>query len=709
MRVDVLIVCSDGNRGDGCVSPGVFEQSNVDLRVLVAGHSARCPATHAPENVSLETVPAAESTAASLNRLLDRSDADVVVVPTADALLLPGALDAIVTRLVAAPDVGVVAAPGFRLGPDGSASRERVHGATSAHRRRLDRYAPLTYLSAFGECVFGLYVFRRNALRAVAGFDARAENGVRSDAALRVAAGHAAEIHPELACALRSRPLAARLAGEAGLARWHSARRGKAGVRALADAVSQSLGADDLADELAARFRNVRGWIGWRIIVPLTERTYAFVLRNFASWPIGARPPVGRRGRERRIAYYLWRYPVASETFIRRELAAIKRAGIDVRVIADGAHYGETVHNEDDQAVPVRYLLPVAPQLVRSNVVGFLTRKPLTTLNLLVYVVCRTYGSTKSLHEDVHVFSKAVRLAAVLREERIAHVHAPWGDTNAFIAMVASRLAGIPFSLQLRAHDIHRRTSAYLLDEKVRNAEFAVTNTRYNRDYLAAMLPETESAKVRQIYNGLDIRTFVANGLRVKASEPVRILSVARLIEPKGLVYLLEACDRLRARGYRFRCVIIGGPERPLYVNDYLEIRRTHERLALDGCVDLLGALPFAAVRAQYARADLFALPCVRGRDGSKDIIPNAILEAMAAGLPVVATRLTAIPELVDDGVTGLLVEPRDIDALAGAMARLIDDAALRAEMGRNGRTRAERLFDIEHNVRSYVEMFEQP
>jgi glycosyltransferase involved in cell wall biosynthesis len=223
------------------------------------------------------------------------------------------------------------------------------------------------------------------------------------------------------------------------------------------------------------------------------------------------------------------------------------------------------------------------------------------------------------------------------------------------------------------------------------------------------MLPETESAKVRQIYNGLDIRTFVANGLRVKASEPVRILSVARLIEPKGLVYLLEACDRLRARGYRFRCVIIGGPERPLYVNDYLEIRRTHERLALDGCVDLLGALPFAAVRAQYARADLFALPCVRGRDGSKDIIPNAILEAMAAGLPVVATRLTAIPELVDDGVTGLLVEPRDIDALAGAMARLIDDAALRAEMGRNGRTRAERLFDIEHNVRSYVEMFEQP
>jgi colanic acid/amylovoran biosynthesis glycosyltransferase len=184
------------------------------------------------------------------------------------------------------------------------------------------------------------------------------------------------------------------------------------------------------------------------------------------------------------------------------------------------------------------------------------------------------------------------------------------------------------------------------------------------------------------------------------------VLAVARLIEPKGLVYLLEACALLRERGLRFVCEIVGGPELPLYVNDYLEIRSTHARLGLDGCVELVGALPFAEVRKRYERADVFAIPFVKGRDGSNDIIPNAVLEAMACGLPVVTTNITALPELVTDGESGFLVPPRDTEALAARIAELIESPYLRARMGSYGRRRAEERFDIERNVMAYVELF---
>jgi glycosyltransferase involved in cell wall biosynthesis len=294
----------------------------------------------------------------------------------------------------------------------------------------------------------------------------------------------------------------------------------------------------------------------------------------------------------------------------------------------------------------------------------------------------------------------------VLAEEGITHVHAPWGGVNAFIAMVAARLLGLRFSLQLRAHDIHRRTSAFLLTEQMQNADFVLTNTVYNRDLLVAMLPAEQQSKVRQVFEGLPRRSFAATAL-VKTNGPARILCVARLIEPKGLIYLLEACADLRSRGYAFECEIVGGPERPLYVNDYLDIRATYARLALDEHVTLAGALPYADVHRRYTAADLFVLPCCRGRDGSSDIIPNALLEAMAAGLPIVSTRFTAIPELVEDGQTGLLVEPRDARGLADAMACLLDDPGLRARLGRHGRARAEQLFDIERNIATHVRMFD--
>lgn len=173
------------------------------------------------------------------------------------------------------------------------------------------------------------------------------------------------------------------------------------------------------------------------------------------------------------------------------------------------------------------------------------------------------------------------------------------------------------------------------------------------------------------------------------------ILAVGQLAERKGLEQLLISGDLL-LRGYTFDIHIVGeGPQRA-------KLEEIIERLELVDVVTLHGALPHEAVIDRYRRATLFALPCIRTQDGDIDGIPNVLAEAMAMELPVVSTRLSAIPELMDDGVTGRR-SPGDTEALAGALAELIDRPILAAELGRNGRRAVLATFAVERNVRLFA------
>jgi glycosyltransferase involved in cell wall biosynthesis len=292
-----------------------------------------------------------------------------------------------------------------------------------------------------------------------------------------------------------------------------------------------------------------------------------------------------------------------------------------------------------------------------------------------------------------------------MRALGVGHVHSPWANANALVALVASRLMGVGFSVQARAHDLHRDDTAFALPTKFRHARFVVTNTRYNEAGVRALLPDGERAKVHRIHNGIDLADFVP--LRVPNDDGVaRILTVARLIEPKGLTLLLRACAALRDRGVAFRCDVIGGPEEPLYTAYRVQLGVLHRQLDLAPHVRFRGALPFAEVLDAYRTADLFVLPCVEAANGSKDITPNALIEAMAMGLPVISTRMTGIPEIVDDGCSGVLVAPGDVDALTDAMLALLDDPERRARLGVEARRAVEARFDIRTNVREYVRLF---
>ncbi|MEO8605534.1 MAG: glycosyltransferase, partial [bacterium] len=172
-----------------------------------------------------------------------------------------------------------------------------------------------------------------------------------------------------------------------------------------------------------------------------------------------------------------------------------------------------------------------------------------------------------------------------------------------------------------------------------------------------------------------------------------------------GLDVLLRACRLLKDTGRDFRCEIIGGRV-AREMNHYLLLRKLHRALHLDDVVHFIGPRPFAAVREKYGEADVYVLPAVPAADGRRDVTPNTVIEAMAMGLPIVSSRSGAIPELIDDGVSGLLVAPRDAAALADALARLLDDGELRRTLGAAARAAAEARFDIRKNAAQYAALF---
>jgi len=408
------------------------------------------------------------------------------------------------------------------------------------------------------------------------------------------------------------------------------------------------------------------------------------------------------------VGYYVWQYPYPSETFIRREVRALQQAGVPVMVFADAPGELGALDEGDRALTQSTHYLPSLSRLALSGwALAFLLRRPARVLRLMVFVFATRYAREKSVASDLEMVARGVRLAVQLRSRGVTHLHSPWASSSAFVALVASRLVQVPFSVQGRAHDLHRGDSAFALVEKFTHARFVVTNTRYNLEGIRGLLPASQHAKVHLVYNGVDVAEYHPVARRARSAEaPLRMLCVARLIEPKGLTILLRTCGVLRERGIDVTCEVIGGPEEPLYTGYLTQLKVLHRQLRLGEMVRFAGAQPSSVVREAYARSDVFVLPCVVAANGSKDITPNALIEAMAMGLPVISTRMTGIPEIVTDGVSGVLVPPGDVDALADAIMRLKADPALCASLGARARQAVEERFDIHRNVEQRAQLF---
>jgi colanic acid/amylovoran biosynthesis glycosyltransferase len=263
------------------------------------------------------------------------------------------------------------------------------------------------------------------------------------------------------------------------------------------------------------------------------------------------------------------------------------------------------------------------------------------------------------------------------------------------VAWALGRVLDKPFGFTCHAHDIF--VNDHLLKEKIESAKVAVTISRFNVEYLAEKATPLARDRLKVVHCGVDLSALPFRG---DGREPGLIMTVGRLDAIKGFDVLIDALGELKRAGRTLRCRIIG--EGPLEQ----DMRAQIARHGLDGSVELTGALPQAEVRKSLYAASIFALPSVVTKTGDRDGIPVSLMEAMAAGTPSVSTRVSGIPELIDDGAEGLLVPERDPSALARALARLLDDPALGERLAVAARKKVEREFDAAREARKVLDLF---
>lgn len=404
----------------------------------------------------------------------------------------------------------------------------------------------------------------------------------------------------------------------------------------------------------------------------------------------------------RPVGYLLKRFPRLSETFILNEIRGLERLGFDLRIVSLLQPEEAVVH---EAVAEVRASVTYVPPPGLKRKLSFLRAHValaiaapgayLRTLRTAVSWALRPPG----LKYGIHQFWRAGYVAAACRRMRIGHLHAHFAHQPATIAALVSEMTGIPYSFTAHAKDLYL-SPPEALRKRAARATFVTTCTRYNADYLGSFLQNESAGKLRVIYHGIDVATFSnrasALGADVAAAQddPL-ILAVGRLVPKKGYRDLIEACAILRDRGIDFRCAIVGdGPLRD-------ELTERIGRLGLSERVRLEGAMAHEQLVDLYPRAHVFALSPHVTEDGDRDGIPNVLVEAMAAGVPVVSTAVSGIPELIEHGETGLLVPPRDPLAFAGALERLLRDHDLRKTLADRAAQSVSQHFDVWTNVRA--------
>ncbi len=397
-----------------------------------------------------------------------------------------------------------------------------------------------------------------------------------------------------------------------------------------------------------------------------------------------------------RVAYLVTKFPLLTETFIYDELLALDELGFDLSFFA----FYPTDKPSHAHIQKLQKLISYIPSILSWAHLAahwhFARTRPAAYWGTLGCIIRETWRTPAVLGKSLYAFAKGVTLARLLEPRPPQHLHAHWATMPTTAALVVSRLLGIPFSFTAHAWDIYREPA--LLAAKLDAAALAVTCSEYNRQYLRQLCPPAAN-RIHVIRYGVNLERFTYRQ-QYPAAQPSRILTVGRLVEKKGLHWLIEACARLRDQGIDFVCTIVGdGPQRA----DLEQLVQTHH---LQDAVKLTGGLPHEKLRDFWRTANVFALPCMVAQDGNRDGIPVVLIEAMAAGIPVVSTSVSGIPELIEDGVTGMLVAPNEADQLSQAIARVLADPQLAVRLAEAGRRRVEQEYDLARNAQVKGRLF---
>lgn len=380
------------------------------------------------------------------------------------------------------------------------------------------------------------------------------------------------------------------------------------------------------------------------------------------------------------FAYVFERFPSFTQTFCAREVQELRRQGVRLMLFSIRDTGDEAMRHFPEELRESVITLP-PPDALTAEVEAMKSRRELPQTVVL------TLREWSGRPDKARVY-EAAWIGQKLRAAGVRHVHTHFAGVGARTAWWIRQFYGCSYSFTGHANDLFcpEEGPDLKLPRLIADASCVIAVS----DFTAAWLRERHPAsagRIHRVYNGLDLGPISDATRNETKADPPLILSVGRLIEKKGFSDLIRACGLLRDEGLDFRCRIVGdGPlEEPLS-------RRISET-GLEGKVMLDGPQPMPKIVELLGQATVFALPCVTGADGGRDVLPTVIMEAMAAGLPCVSTRVAGVPEMVTHGISGLLTEEGDFQGTAAALGDLLRDPETARAMGRVGRVLAGGFF----------------
>ncbi len=402
------------------------------------------------------------------------------------------------------------------------------------------------------------------------------------------------------------------------------------------------------------------------------------------------------------VAYLTKRFPRLSETFILDEIIGLEDAGVPLRLYAIADPREDLVQPDVARvASPVTYLRAqgardrarVASATIAAHA-RLLARDPRRYLGIVAYIARERRHLSTLIN-----FAQAGRLTLLVEADGARHVHAAFAHGPASVAHFVHLLSDLPYSFSAHAKDIYV-SSPDLLARKIRDASFVLTCSRSAHDAVSD-IAGADAAKVLLAPHGVNTERFAPRPAPRDANDAtLRILCVGRLVPKKGYPVLVGAIAQLVAQGRDVACTIVGaGPEHD-------ELADLAASLDVAPHIRFLGALATRAVAASYHEADVFVQASVVLANGDRDGIPNALLEAMASGVAVVASDVAGIPEVITPEC-GLLVTSGSPEALADALGRLHDEPELRARMGAAARRHVIDSFDRRACTQAIAPLFQ--
>ena len=376
----------------------------------------------------------------------------------------------------------------------------------------------------------------------------------------------------------------------------------------------------------------------------------------------------------KRVAYLANPYPAISHTFIFREIQSLRQNGFEVFPVSidRSADLGKMTQEEKCEAAGVKVLKEVNPLLAIWSVFRVFVRSPMGFLRMIQMTIGLCLKGPKSVVKAFGYLAETILFLDWIEDKEIDHIHEHFANPTAFIAMLANNYKNWGYSISVHGPDVFYQVDTAMLVQKIKRARFVRCISHYCRSQLWRLVPVSMWNKFHIVHCGVDPDLYSPAG-RDENAIP-EILCVGRLTSAKGQHILLEAAQQIKQQGYRFHLTLVGEGE------DRLSLENQVRDLHLEEEVSLTGALGQDRVREYYRKADLFVLPSFA------EGVPVVLMEAMALEIPVISTRITGIPELIEDGRSGLLVTPGNSVELAESIVSLLESKSLAKRLGKEAR-----------------------